>query len=184
MIFVNHLLPTVCLLMAFCAAYSQNDTGQEFVQISGGAGITTNGISLVPNFSLEQPAAIFNLNLYKGRFSFEPELTFSLQEGRPWYQIYWLRYKILNKGRFKLRAGAHPGFNFIKVQDSAGDESIQVERYITGELVPSYQLTKNLSLGIYYIVARGYDIDTRDLLHFLTFNMSFKRLKLSKNPAS
>lgn len=178
--FVNQLLPTICILMTFCVAYPQDDSVQKFMQISGAAGITSNGISLVPNFSLEQPAAIFNLSLYKGRFSFEPELTFSLQEGRPWYQIYWLRYKILDKGKFKLRAGAHPGFNFIKVEDSAGDESIQVERYLTGELVPSYQLTRNLSLGIYYIIARGYDIDTKDLLHFLTLNMSFKNLKLSK----
>ena len=179
----NHLLPIIYLLLTFSTTYSQNDNGEKAIHVSGAVGITTNGISLVPNFSLEQPAAIFNFNLYKGKFSFESELTFSLQELRPWYQIYWLRYRIIDKGRFKLRIGAHPGFNFIKVQDLAGDESIQVDRYLTGELVPSYQLTKKLSLGFYYIVARGYDIDTKDLLHFLTLNVSFKSLKISKNTA-
>ena len=162
-------------------AYPQNDDGnKETVQFSGAAGVTTNGISLVPNFSLEQPAAIFNLNLYKGRFSFEPELTFSLQELRPWYQIYWLRYRIIDKGRFRLRIGAHPGFNFVKEANLEGNESIKVERYLTGELVPSYQLTNNISFGIYYLVAQGYDINTNKLLHFITLNASFKKLRVSK----
>ena len=176
-----YLLPNICFVMIFCTAYSQSDiVHKEAVQISGAIGITTNGISLVPSFSLEQPAAIFNLNLYKGKFSFEPELTFTLQEGRPWYQIYWLRYKILDKERFNLRAGAHPGFNFIKVMDITGDESIQVERYLTGELDSSYKLTNNISLGIYYLFARGFDIDTSDPLHFLTLNTTFSNLKISK----
>ena len=178
---IDHLLPVICLLMTFCTAYSQNDIDKKgAVKISGAAGITSNGISLVPNFSLEQPAAIFNLNLFKGRFSFEPELTFSLQELRPWYQIYWLRYRIIDKGRFRLRIGAHPGFNFINEADLEGNESIQVERYLTGELVPSYQLTNNISLGIYYLVAQGYDINTNELLHFITLNASFKKLRISK----
>ena len=177
----KYLLPVIFILLSYCTTYSQNDAvKKEAAQIWGAAGITTNGISLVPSFSLEQPAAIFNLNLYKGKFSFEPEITFSLQELRPWYQIYWLRYRIFDKSRFKLRIGAHPGFNFIKVADMDGDESIQVERYLTGELVPSYQLTNNISVGLYYLVARGFDIDTSSLLHFLTFNLTFNNLKLSK----
>ena len=177
----KYLLPVLCLLISFFTTYSQNETGQkEAARIWGAAGITTNGISLVPSFSLEQPAAIFNLYLNKGRFSFEPELTFSLQELRPWYQIYWLRYRIYDKGKFRLRIGAHPGFNFIKVADLDGDESIQVERYLTGELVPSYQLTNSISVGLYYLVSRGFDIDTSSLLHFLTFNLSINNLKLSK----
>ena len=177
----HHLFPTICLLISFFSIYSQNDTGQkEAVHLSGAIGITNNGISLVPNFSLEQPAAIFNLNLYKGKFSFEPELTFSLQELRPWYQIYWLRYRVIDKGRFRLRAGAHPGFNFINVMDMAGDESIQVERYLTGELVPSYQLTNKIRLGLYYLVARGFDIGTSEPLHFLTLNAYFNNLRISK----
>ena len=177
----DHLLPIICLLMTFSTVYTQNDVGnKKAAQIWGAAGITTNGISLVPNFSLEQPAAIFNLNLIKGRFSFEPELTFSLQELRPWYQIYWLRYRIVDKGKFRLRIGAHPGFNFVKAVDMDGDESIQVERYITGELVPSYEVTNNISLGIYYLVAQGYDINTNKLLHFITLNASFKELRISK----
>ena len=167
--------------MAFCTAYSQNETVREDVQVSGAAAITSNGISLVPNFSLEQPAAIFNLNLYKGNFSFEPEFTFSLQEGRPWYQLYWLRYRIIDEGRFKLRTGTHLGLNFIKVTDITGNESIQTERYLVGELAPCYQLADKYQCG-YFITywARGFDIDTSDPLHFLTLNATFNNLSISK----
>ena len=151
------------------------------LEISGTAGITNNGISLVPSFSLEQPAAILNFNLARGKFSFEPELTFSLQEGRPWYQIYWLRYRIIDKGKFKLRTGAHPGFNFIKALNAGGNEVIQTERYLTGELVPSYELSNKVKLGVYYLLSRGFDIDTSQPLHFLTLNVVFKNLRISES---
>lgn len=160
--------------------FSQEIKNGHNTTISGKASITNNGISFVPNFSLEQPAAIFNLTLEKGRFSFEPELTFSLEEGRAWYQVYWLRYKIIQEGKFKLRTGGHVGFNFLKILDSGNNEVIKAERYLVGELAPTYQISDHIMVGMQYMIAKGYDIDTNELQHFLTLNANFSNIKISK----
>lgn len=57
-----------------CSAFAQQgDSTKVVAHLSGNAAVTNNGISLIPNFSLEQPAAIFNMSLEKGRFSFDPD---------------------------------------------------------------------------------------------------------------
>ena len=168
------------VILSCINAFSQADE-RLATYISGSAGITNNGISFVPNFSLEQPAAIFNLTLEKGRFSFEPEFTFSLEEGRAWYQVFWLRYKILNKGKFKLRAGGHLGLNYAKILDASNDEVIKTERYLVAELAPNYEFSENSSVGIQYMLARGYDIVNQDIQHFLSLNAHFNNIKISES---
>ena len=68
----------------------------------GTASITNNGISLVPSFSLGDPALIFDLKFTKKRLSFEPDMRFAL-EGKPWTFIFWFRYKAVQKERFTLQ---------------------------------------------------------------------------------
>lgn len=159
--------------------YSQIDERPR-TYISGNAGITNNGISFVPNFSLEQPATVFNLILKKGRFSFEPELTFSLEEGRAWYQVYWLRYHIVDEEKFQLRTGGHLGLNFAKILDSQNNNVIQTERYLVGELAPSYKFTDKIRVGVQYMIAKGYDIDTDELQHFITLHANFNKINIAK----
>ncbi len=167
-----------------CAAFAQqSDSAKVVARISGNAGVTNNGISLIPSFSLEQPAAIFNMSLEKGRFSFDPEFTFSIEEGRPWYQLFWLRYKLVNKGKFRLGTGAHLGLNFVRLDQPPGSDPkrlIVVERYLVGELVPTYSISKNVSLGMYLMISRGFDIGATTPSQFFTLNASFTHLKLSK----
>ncbi|GAB3220009.1 hypothetical protein J0A67_05315 [Algoriphagus aestuariicola] len=129
---------------------------------------------------MEQPAVIFNLSLENGRFSFEPELTFSLEEGRAWYQVYWFRYKIIQEGKFNLRAGGHLGLNFAKTLDSRNNEVIQTERYLIGEVVPTYQISDNVMVGMNYMIGRGYDINTNELQHFISFFGNFRNIELHK----
>lgn len=160
-------------------SFSQNhDRPQTY--LSGSIAATNNGISFVPNFSLEQPAAIFNLSLERGRFSFEPGFTFSLEEGRDWYQVYWLRYKVLQEGKFKLRTGGHLGLNFARILDAGAQEVIKAERYLVAELAPTYELSEKSKVGMQYMIAQGYDIGTSQLQYFLPLNAGFSNIKLSK----
>ncbi len=169
----------ICIIFYSLNVCSQTEQGNK-THIAGKAAITNNGISFIPNFSLEQPAAIFNLTLEKGRFSFETELTFSLEEGRAWYQVYWLRYKIIQEGNFKLRTGGHVGLNFLRILDSGSNEVIKAERYLVGELAPTYQISDNIMVGMQYMIAKGYDLGTNELQHFLTLNANFSNIKISK----
>src|SRR5215510_4566388 len=117
--------------------------------LSGAVAVTNNGISLIPTFSLDKPAAIFDMYVSKSRFSFDPEFTFSLHDGKPWYFLFWFRYKIANTGRFRFTAGTHLGLNFKRsVLPVDGDSSkvLLMQRYVVAEFVPSYFVSKNTSL--------------------------------------
>lgn len=171
----------LCLSILCCLNANTQTGARPETSISGSMSLTNNGISFVPNFSLEQPAALLNLTLEKGRFSFEPEFTFSLEEGRAWYQVYWLRYKILNEGKLRLRAGGHLGLNFAKILDASDNEVIKTERYLVAELAPSYEYSESSSVGLQYMIARGYDIVNEDIQHFLSLNAHFSNIKISES---
>src|SRR5690348_7280752 len=115
-----------------CSSFAQKiDSVKSISHLSGAAGVTNNGISLIPTFSLGKPAAIFDLSMGKNKFSFDPELTFSLQ-GKPWYFLFWFRYKLVNNDKFQMHAGTHLGINF-KNAVQANDDSSEVriaERYL------------------------------------------------------
>ncbi len=168
-----------------CTAFTfaqKSDSIHHRGQLSGAASITNNGISLIPSFSLEQPAAIFNMSLQKGRFSFEPEFSFSFEEGRPWYQLFWLRYKLVDSGSFRLTTGTHLGLNYRSTPQPTGSDPrklITMERYLVGELAPTYALSSKVTIGMYYLFSRGFDIGTRKPAHFVTLNAGFTDLRLA-----
>ncbi len=150
--------------------------------LSGYALATHNGINLVPTFSLNKPAAMFKFSAARNRFSFEPEFNFSL-EGRPWYFLFWLRYKLVQTKKFRLNTAGQLGLNFRKVDvlvNSGTVEGTVTDRYLAGEFAPSYQLTKNLTVGIYYIHSHGLDPGTTNSLDFLTFNATLANLKITE----
>ena len=170
-----------CFLgLAYTSFAQPSDSTRSSSVLSGSIGVTNNGISLIPSFSLEKPAAIFNMSWQKGRFSFDPELTFSL-EGKPWYQLYWLRYKLVSTPKFKLGAGTHLGLNFRSKFLPPIGESIITERYLVAELSPTYSIAKRTSLGLYYLHGRGFDIGTNQALHFIGLNTTFSDISLAKN---
>ena len=72
------------------------DSSKTIRHFSGSVAVTNNGISIVPSFSLGKPAVAFNFSMGKNRFSFEPDLRFSLA-GKPWSFLFWSRYHLIKK---------------------------------------------------------------------------------------
>ena len=91
--------------------FSQDKSLKKNIEISGKAHLTNNGISLIPTFSLEKPATIFDFSFSSNKISFDPELSFSL-EGKPWFFLFWWRYKIINNKKFNLKLGINPSLDF------------------------------------------------------------------------
>jgi hypothetical protein len=164
-----------------CSFTQKTDSTKNIGHFSGSANVTNNGISLVPSFSLSKPAAIFNMSEGKGKLSFEPEFAFSL-EGKPWYFLFWFRYKLANTSKFKMTAGTHLGLNFknaiLPVNSDSGEVKV-VDRYVVAELTPSYSIAKNISVGMYYLHSRGLDPGANQVLNFITVNVNFSNIKLS-----
>ena len=171
----------IFILSITCFSFAQKiDSVKSIIHFSGAGGVTNNGISLIPTFSLGKPAAIFDMSIAKSRFSFDPEFTFSLK-GKPWYFLFWFRYKLVNNDKFRMHVGTHLGLNF-KDAVLADDDSTKVtieERYWASEISPNYFLTKNISVGIYYLYSHGLDPTTVKNSHFITVNAGFSNIKLT-----
>lgn len=169
------------ILAQFSQAFSQESERKFLDDFRGTASITHNGISLVPSFSLGDPALLFDLKFTKGRVSFEPDMRFAL-EGKPWSMLFWFRYKAVQKDRFSLRVGAHPALNFRTVsiiRDDQAEELLESRRYLAAEVVPNYRISDRVSVGIYYLHGRGFDEGVKQT-NFLVFNAVFNQLSLSE----
>jgi hypothetical protein len=170
-------------------AFSQNtdstgraDSAKTPAHFSAAVAVTNKGISLVPTFTLGKPAIIFNMNLGKRKLSFEPELRFAL-EGKPWSFLFWWRYKLLKTKKISVRLGAHPALNFrtesVSVNGTAKDVIVS-RRYLAAELVPNFQVSKNVSVGFYYLYSRCLEKDAARNTHFLTVNSNISNIKLGR----
>ncbi len=181
---LSTLFGILSLVMAISLAQpanAQNADSSKFTpSITGALTLTNNGISLIPSFSLGKPAVLVNLWVGKRKLRFEPELRFSL-EGKPWTFLFWWRYHLVETAKFRFHAGFHPAINFrsdsVMVNGSIENQLI-ARRYLAWELSPNYQLSKNTSIGLYYLYSRGLDPGTTRNNHFLTVNLHFNNLPL------
>jgi len=175
------VLLSTSLLLAHLSFSQQTDSIKRSLLLKGAVTVTNKGISFVPTFTLGKPAAIFNLSLGKRKLFVEPELRFSLK-GRPWSYLFWVRYKVKNSGKFQLHVGTHLGLNHrydsISINGTVSTTGLVVRRYLAGELAPNYFISKNVSIGGYYMYSRGIDKGTIKNTHFVTINSNISNIKL------
>jgi hypothetical protein len=156
------------------AIVTSADSTKSNFYLSGSALLTNNGINLVPTFSLNKPAAMFKF-FAGNRLTFEPEFNFSL-EGKPWYFIFWIRYKLIQTEKFRLSTAGQYGLNYLETDVLINGNTVKgivAQRYLALDIAPSYQLTKNLGVGIYYLHSHGVDPGTTNSLDFLTLNATW-----------
>lgn len=163
-------------------AFSQKtDSTEGASYFSGTVSVTNNGISIVPSFSLDKPAVQFIMSVGKKRFSFDPDIRFSLS-GKPWTMLFWGRYKVLTGNKFNMNVGSHLGLNYRTSPQLIHGDSVTTtitRRYLAGEIFPRYSLTKNISVGMYYLYSHGLDAGTIGNTHFITFNTNFSHIKIT-----
>lgn len=177
-----HVLLCITFLLMTISGIAQEEQPSNKYAFKGSATITNNGVSLVPSFSLGDPALLFDLKFTKDRFSIEPDFRFAL-EGKPWLFLVWFRYKAIEGERFSFRVGAHPAMNFrtIPINRNGGpiEDILEARRYLAAELAPTYKVSDKLSLGLYYLHGRGFDEGVKQT-HFLTFNTILNHLYISE----
>lgn len=175
------------LLLAFAClsklVYAQDtDSTKKLAHFSGSVTLTNKGISLVPSFTLGKPAVIFNGSMGKGKLSFDPELRFSL-EAKPWTFLFWWRYQLIQNDRFSLRLGTHLGLNYrtftADINGQPKDRLI-ANRYLAGELTPSYSVSKKVSIGMYYLLSHGFEEEAIGVTNFLTLNCTVSDIPVTK----
>lgn len=179
-IITGALLATVLLHLSSVTFAQAGDSVKTPFRFAGGVSVTNKGISTVPNLTLGKPAAIFDMSAGSGKLSFEPQLRFAL-EGKPWSFLFWWRYKLLKTDRFQINLGAHPALAFRRKMitiDDHTEEDMVVRRYLAGELAPSILLSKNSSIGLYWLYSRGIEKDLTRNTNLVSIRGSLSNLRL------
>lgn len=141
--------------------------------------LTQNGLSPAPTFSLDKPAVLFRLTMGGKRLAFEPDIRFSLR-GKPWAFLLWARLKAIDRDKFKMKFGVHPGFNFRTKNvliDGAYSDIIQCRRYVGADYTQSWEISDHFSLGSYYFYTHCLD-GLPDNLHFAAITTSIRNINL------
>jgi len=148
------------------------DSVRNFTYFSGSFGITNNGFSIIPTFSLNSPATITQLSWKKGNFSIDPDVRLSL-DARKGSVLLWFRFQAIKTNRFHVRAGIHPAMNLqIRkiAENGVSSEITQMRRFIAWELTPTLTLNKHFSLNLYYLQGNGLQHDGPRTSHFINLS--------------
>ncbi len=158
-----------------CRVLAQEEPATTPVRsFSGAVTVTNKGISTIPTFTLGKPAATLDLSIAGRRLSFDPQMRFNLEDGRPWVMLLWWRYKILRSDRVRLHVGAHPAFSFRMTnveRDGTPIRIMEMRRFLASEILLTYQPSRHFSIGPYYLYSRGVDPTTTRNTHFVALNL-------------
>lgn len=143
--------------------------------------VTNNGFSIIPAFTLGDPAAFLDMRMGNRRLSFEPQFRYAL-EGRPWSFVFIYRYKTILKPKFQLTIGGHlPGINYVKTPVTIGsitEELSVARRFLAAEIIPTYKISDRASVGLYYLRGHGFQRHGPQNSNFLSLQGNFTKIKL------
>lgn len=177
-------LMKLCTLMAFALmgrlVYGQQDSTKTINTFSGFVGVTNNGFSIIPTFSLNRPAVVTNFAWRKNRFSFNPDIRL-VSDASKGGMIFWLRYQLVEQKKFSLRVSAHPAFTLVKriVSDNTASQEItEMLRFLAYEITPNYQITPNWSVSAVYLQGNALQLHGPQETKVLFLNTNISNIKL------
>jgi hypothetical protein len=168
------------LIITQFSTAQDKDTSFRKYNLRGSITATNNGISLIPSISLGKPAILLTGSIGSNKISFDPEFRFSM-EGKPWILILGWRYKMINQSKFKITVGIHPLISFKEITAMVNGTLqviVQGRRFLDGEIAPNYFITKNTSIGCYYLYQHGFEQAGTRNGHFFTLNCNMVNIRL------
>lgn len=178
-LFISSVL--ICLLTQPIAA-QQKDTTQKPMVFSGSLGLTNNGFSIIPSFSFNEPAALAFISWKKNKFSVDPEFRVTTN-GKKGSILLWFRYHAIQGKRFSFRLGAHPAVNWFPttvIQNGTSEEYLRLRRFIALEGMPSYRISKNWNLALYYLKGIGLQQNGPKNTHFVNLNSTISNIAVTE----
>lgn len=174
------------VLLFFCSYLSfaqSEDSTQTPMVFSGSVGFTNNGFSIIPTFSLDNPAFVANLSFRKKKLSFEPDIRL-VPNAEKGGLIWWLRYRLVDNKKFGFRVGAHPAFTLIRrtdMEDGKTKEITEMLRFLAFEAVPSYQFTQKFGVSAMYLQGNGLQKHGPQLTRVLFLNSNITNIGFGKS---
>ena len=157
---MTKILASLAFLLIFSIGWTreQSDSTRSSLEAQATVSLNSNGIAYIPAFSLDKPAIVGIFSLVKGRFSYDPQLSYGL-DLRPWIIDNWLHYRIIDRPAFELKAGALFSA-FFSEYETEDVSLLQVQKYLAAELTTTYRFTPESSLAFTYLIDRGQDPGT------------------------
>ncbi|RKS99485.1 hypothetical protein [Flavobacterium sp. 123] len=122
---------------------------------------STGGFSFIPAFTSNSPHLIINAGTNESkRLSFHTLSTVRLSNFTPRGVVLISRYKLIDK-KLKVNIGVH--LPAIQINDDD-----HVDTFFAQELIASYELSKKVSVGAFYLHGKGKNNDFE--ANFLSFN--------------
>jgi hypothetical protein len=174
------------VLLFFCSVLSfaqTDDSTQTPMVFSGNVGFTNNGFSIIPTFSLDNPAFVANLSFRKKKLSFEPDIRL-VPNAEKGGLIWWFRYQLVDQNKFGFRVGTHPAFTLIRrtdTEDGKSKEITEMLRFLAFEAVPSYQMTQKFNISAMYLQGNGLQKHGPQLTRVLFLNSNITNIGMGKN---
>ena len=178
----NKILLYTFIVFSMTVNQATSQTDSTKMTFSGSLGLTNNGFSIIPTFSLNSPAAMIFLSWRKEKFSIDPDIRIT-PDGRKGGLLLWFRYHAINKKKFQFRAGFHPAMNLqIRkiTENGVASEITQMRRFLAWELAPNIKLNKYFSTGLYYLQGNGLQKDGPRTSHFINLYTSLNGLPLGQ----
>jgi len=154
-------LAFLMFLFIISLAWSQevvDTTKSKKLKAEAKVSLNSNGIAYIPAFSLDKPAIIGAFSLIKGRFSYDPQLSYGL-DLKPWIVDNWFHYKIVDRPVFEFKAGAVISA-FFSEYESEEETVLQTQKYLAVEFVGTYKFNPTGSVAFAYLLDRGQDPGT------------------------
>jgi hypothetical protein len=177
------LIPFCCFTFIVFSQKKDSIQVQPTRFFAGQVTATNNGISLIPAFTLGKPALLFDLSIGRGRLSFDPMIRFGMN-GKPWSFIFWWRYKVVDKPKFKMSLGTHPSvvFRDVSVMDNGiKRDYLNAQRFFAWELAPTYFPNKKIGFGVNYLGSHGLTKDIVQYTTFVVFKVIAPNISLNKH---
>lgn len=116
-------------------------------------------------------------SLQKGRFSYDPQLSYGL-DLKPWIIDNWFHYKIVDRPVFEFKAGAVISA-FFSEYESEDETILQAQKYLALEFIGRYKFSPTTSLAFTYLLDRGQDPGTLSG-HFFNLQADKSDINLGK----
>lgn len=159
------------------------DSTSQIVSFSGSIGITNNGFSIIPTFSLNSPATIMNFSWRKNKFSFDPDFRL-VPDASKGGLLFWFRYRLIEQKKFQLRIGMHPAFTLVKrqlMENGTRTEITEMLRFTAGELVSTYQIKPKWGVSAMFLHGSGLQQHGPQNTDVLFLSTNFRDIPLGKD---
>lgn len=156
------------------------DSAGSHTTVTWAISVANKGISSIPTSVLRKPTATVDMSVRRGGFSVDPQFRFGL-DGTPRTFLVRGRYRLVDRERLGVSVGAFPMLAFRSATVSVNGVAKQVvmaQHFAAGELIPNYALSRNVSVGTYYMYSHGLDADATRHTHVVAARASLANLRL------